>query len=158
MQAAHENGCVAWLGTMASFGSGPTEVDLTFKAFAATPGIAVGTATFPQGVDTKGCGGNAALSTHFPSFSTSAARAADLHMLSWRGGVIGTTAAAKGLGKLGASGLDCGPVVATDPATGSTLVVSTLDNHKIFPQKTTNGSWAMGLAAAIPSARALRGG
>ena len=34
--------------------------------------------------------------------------AADLHTLSWRGDVIGTTAAAKGLGNLGNSGLDCG--------------------------------------------------
>ena len=52
-------------------------------------------------------------STNFPEFDTSAARGGDLHTLSWRGGVIETTAAALGLQKLGASGLDCGPVVST---------------------------------------------
>ena len=56
-------------------------------------------------------------------------------------------------GNLGASGLDCGPVASTDPSTGSTLVWSTLDSHKIFPQSTDNAtsSYSMGLAAAIPA-------
>lgn len=144
----------AWTGTTASFSAAATEMDLTFKSYASKPGVMVGTASFAKDISTAGCGKNTAQSTHFPEFSTSAAQGADLHTLSWRGGVIATTAAAKGLAKLGASGLDCGPVVSTDPATGDTLVVSTLDNHKIFPQKTTPGSagsWSMGLAAAIPS-------
>lgn len=38
----------------------------------------------------------------------------------------------------------------TDPATGNTLVWSTLDWHKIVPQKTTGKMYAMGIAAAIP--------
>jgi hypothetical protein len=142
----------AWTGTRLSYGSGGAgaQMELLFKNFA-SGSVAAATATFPQAINTKGCGSNKQLSTHFPEFSTTAAEAAALHMLSWRGGVVGTTAASKGLGKLGASGLDCGPVVATDPATGDTLVVSTLDHHKIFPQQTTNGSWSMGLAAAIPA-------
>ena len=80
-----------------------------------------------------------------------AAMATDLYTLSWRGQVLATTAAAKGLSRLGANGLDCGPVVSTDPSTGSSLVWSTLDSHKIVPQTTANGVYAMGLAAAIPS-------
>ena len=63
-----------------------------------------------------------------------------LHTLSWRGGVIATTAAAKGLGNLGATGLDCGPVVSTDPTTTDTLVWSTLNSHKIVPQETTSSA------------------
>jgi hypothetical protein len=141
----------AWTGTTASYSAGGAAVDYTFQSYASKPGTMVGTATFPKTINTAGCGGNGDLSTHFPEFSTTAAEAANLHMLSWRGGVIATTAAAKGLGNLGASALDCGPVVSTDPATGNTLVVSTLTHHKIFPQKTQNNTWSMGLAAAIPS-------
>jgi len=79
--------------------------------------------------------------------------AAGLHTLSWRGGVIGTTAAAKGLAALGASGLDCGPVVSTDASSAdkATLVWSSLTSHKILPQRTKNGTYSVGLAAAIPS-------
>jgi hypothetical protein len=73
-----------------------------------------------------------------------------LHTLSWRGGVIATTAAAKGLDNLKANGLDCGPVVSTEASTGNTLVWSTLDTHKIVPQQTKNGVYAMGLAGSIP--------
>lgn len=141
----------AWTGTTASYSDGDAAVDYTFQSYASKPGTMVGTAMFAKTIDTSGCGGNAQQSTHFPEFSTTAAEAANLHTLSWRGGVIGTTAAAKGLGNLGATGLDCGPVVSTDPATGNTLVVSTLTHHKIFPQATGNNSWSMGLAAAIPS-------
>jgi hypothetical protein len=140
----------AWTGVTASYSTGDTAVDYTFQSYASAPGTMIGTASFPKTIPSA-CGPNSALSTHFPEFSTTAAMAADLHTLSWRGGVIATTAAAKGLGNLGASGLDCGPVVSTDPATGDTLVVSTLTHHKIFPQKTSNGTWSMGLAAAIPS-------
>ena len=55
-------------------------------------------------------------------------------------------------GNLGAKGLDCGPVVSTDPTSASrtTLVWSTLDAHKIMPQTTSTGMYAMGLAGAIP--------
>ena len=94
------------------------------------------------------------ISTRFPEFSTTSAKASSLHTLSWRGGGIATTAAALGLEKLGANGLDCGPVVSTEPETGATLVWSTLDSHKndkIVPQTTVNGTFAMGIAAAIPS-------
>jgi hypothetical protein len=79
----------------------------------------VGLASFPVAIDTSGCGSNLELSTHFPSFDTAAGRAASLHTLSWRGGVIGTTAAAKGLGNLGANGLDCGPSPVPTPPLGT---------------------------------------
>lgn len=143
----------AWTGTTASFAAagGGAGMHLTFKAYAAKPSVVVGTASFPTTISTAGCGANTDLSTHFPSFSTTAGRAAELHTLSWRGDVIATTAAATGLGALGNSGLDCGPVVSTDPVTRVTLVVSTLDNHKILPQQTANGAWAMGLAGLIPT-------
>jgi hypothetical protein len=124
-----------WTGTTASFGF----VEYTFKAFANHPNVAVATATFPADVDTSGCGSNSDLTTHFPAWSTTAARGADLHTLSWRGDVMSTTAAAKGLDALGANGLDCGPVASTDPENGNTLVWSTLDSHKIVPQMTANG-------------------
>ena len=42
-------------------------------------------------------------------------------------------------------------MVSTDPDNGNTLVWSTLDSHKIFPQTTQGNSYSMGLAAAIPS-------
>ena len=127
-----------WSGTTASFataGGATAVMDLTFKLYTKST-VVVGTASFPTTISTAGCGANADLSTHFPAFSTTAGRATELHTLSWRGDVIATTAAATGLGSLGASGLDCGPVASTDPETGVTLVISTLDNHKILPQKT----------------------
>jgi hypothetical protein len=125
----------AWTGTMASYddesGTYAAAVDFTFKGYASSPQLAVGTASFPDGLNTSGCGSNTALSTNFPAVDTGAARAPSLDTLSWRGGVIATTAAARGLGNLGAKGLDCGPVVTSDPATGNTIVWSTLDNHKV---------------------------
>jgi hypothetical protein len=122
----------------------------TFKQFVGHPELGVGTATFPSGLDTSGCGLNTDLSTNFPAFDTTAAQAETLHTLTWRGGVIATTAAALGLASLGQSGLDCGPVVSTEPTTGTTLVWSTLDWHKIVPQRTTGTVYSMGIAAAIP--------
>jgi|EP01046_Picozoa_sp_COSAG06_P017525 hypothetical protein len=137
----------AWSGTTASFttagGAAAAVMDVTFKLYTKST-VVVGTASFPTAISTAGCGANTDLSTQFPAFSTSAGRATELHTLSWRGDVIATTAAATGLGPLGASGLDCGPVASTDPETGVTLVISTLDNHKILPQKTsaTNAHFA----------------
>jgi hypothetical protein len=155
--------------------------------YASRPDIAVGTASFPLGLDTSNCGDNTGLSARFPAFSTSAAQAKTLHTLSWRGEVIEDTVAAMGLDALGAKGLDCGPVVSTlrkaststsstsstssasgstsisntinnnetddddDAPTTTSLVWSTLNAHKIVPQQTTGGVYAMGLAAAIPS-------
>ena len=141
----------AWTGTTATFSAGDATMQLTFKSYSSQPHVLVGTTSLPNSVDTTGCSGNTDLSTHLLEFSTSLAYAADLHTLSWRGGVIATTATAKGLGKLGASGLDCGLVVSTDPLTRNTLVISTLDHHKIVPQKNINSSWSMGIAGAIPS-------
>ena len=143
-----------WSGVEARYTSekSPSVVlDLQFQSFHQQPSIAVAKASFPQGLDTSKCGGNKQLSANFPAFSTASARAAQLDTLSWRGGVIDTTVAARGLDKLGANGLDCGPVVSTDPATGATLVWSTLDNHKIVPQTTAGGTYAMGIAAAVPA-------
>ena len=152
-----DDGFGAWTGDTTAYvaaGSNTSAplMELTFKHYAARPQLVVGTAAFPQGLNTSGCGANTDLSTQFPAFDTAKLRASEINTLSWRGGVIATTAAARGLGALGASGLDCGPVVSVDPETGDGFVVSTLDHHKIFPQKTySNGAWAMGVAGAIPS-------
>ena len=140
-----------WTGKVAVFAAEKSAtIEVTFKQYASRPNLAVATARFPSGVDTRGCGANTNLSTTFPAFRTAAARAQALHTLSWRGQVLSKTAAAKGLGALGASGLDCGPVASTDSATGRTLVWSSLDSHKILPQRTANGVWAMGLSGSIP--------
>ncbi len=47
--------------------------------------MAVLTAAFPQGLDTSNCGSNTEQSTRFPTIDTSAALAADLDVISWRG-------------------------------------------------------------------------
>lgn len=145
-----------WTGTAATYTSSAPAVTATytFKHYASKPQIAVATASFPDGLDTSHCGTNEQLSTHFPAFDTTAAMAPNLNTLSWRGGVIATTAATRGLGKLGANGLDCGPVVSTNPSTGATLVWSTLDYHKIVPQSTANGIYSMG-TSYTPSLCAL---
>ena len=149
--------CGSWKGVKAIYkesGSTSTAVVFTFKEYTSDPGLMVATATFPNGLDTCNCGTNRQISTRFPAFSTTSAKASSLHTLSWRGGGIATTAAALGLEKLGANGLDSGPVVSTEPETGATLVWSTLDSHKndkIVPQTTVNGTFAMGIAATIPS-------
>ena len=95
-----------WTGTTASYSSTSpaAELHLTFKQYAARPELVVATASFPSGLDTSNCGTNTHLSTRFPSFDVSAAMAPTLHTLSWRGQVLATTAAAKGLGILGANG------------------------------------------------------
>lgn len=145
----------AWTGTEATYASTTPKalMKVTFKQYASKPSIGVGTASFPEGLDTSNCGSNSALSTQFPAFNTSDAQAASLYTLSWRGDVVGTTAAALGLGKLGAGGLDSGPIASTmiDGSTSTTLVWSTLDSHKIVPQRTANGVYQMGIAGAIPS-------
>lgn len=142
-----------WTGTTASYANASIRMDITFKRYAAASNFLVGTATFPAGLNTSGCGTNQQISTRFPTINTSAARASTLDTLSWRAGVISVTAVAKGLNALGANGLDCGPVVSTDSSVAErpTLVWSTLDNHKIVPQETVNGTYSMGIAAAIPS-------
>eukprot|EP00931_Biecheleriopsis_adriatica_P045516 TRINITY_DN26070_c0_g1_i1.p1 TRINITY_DN26070_c0_g1~~TRINITY_DN26070_c0_g1_i1.p1 ORF type:complete len:794 (-),score=129.52 TRINITY_DN26070_c0_g1_i1:49-2430(-) len=142
-----------WQAVTASFSAGTTltTLDYSFKQYSDRPYLIVATASFPDGLDTAGCGQNTALITHFPSFNTSAAMAPDLHTLSWRGVAVKTTAAAKGLAALGANGLDCGPVVSREPTAGKTLVWSTLDAHKIVPQMTHGDIYAMGLSGAIPS-------
>ena len=142
-----------WTGTTASYNNASIRMDITFKRYTAASNFLVGTASFPAGLNTSGCGSNQQISTRFPSFNTSAARASTLDTLSWRAGVISITAVAKGLNGLGATGLDCGPVVSTDSSVAErpTVVWSTLDNHKIVPQETANGTYSMGIAAAIPS-------
>ena len=137
----------AWAGVMASFVSSGTPqavVAYTFKHYPAQPSLAVASAEFPKGLDTRGCGRNDQLSTQFPAFDTSAAQAALLHTLSWRGTALSLTKSAKGLHALGANGLDCGPVVSTEPNTGTTLVWSTLDAHKIVPQQVPGGGRVRG--------------
>jgi hypothetical protein len=139
-----------WAGTNATWSSTDASIAIvyTFKHFATHPTVGVVTMTFSAGLDTKNCGSNTALSTNFPSFDTSAKLAKSNHFLSWRGGVMDVTKASSGLENLGASGLDCGPVVSQLPGrtAQNALVWSTLDSHKIIPQHTANGIYSMGLA------------
>ena len=147
-----------WTGTRATWSSSsrPISIAYTFQAFSAHPSVGVAKMTFTTPLNTSGCGPNTALSSRFPSFDTSALRATSNHFLSWRGAVMDITKASSGLGALGASGLDCGPVVSKLPGrrAQNALVWSTLDSHKILPQQTTRGSYSIGLApmthAAVP--------
>jgi hypothetical protein len=106
-----------------------------FKSYAAHSDLAVVTASFPQSLDTSGCGNVNNISVQFPSFRTDLAAAPSVRALSWAGEASEYTHVATGLGNLGNSGLDSGPVV-LNHATDATLVVSTLDNHKIIGQVT----------------------
>eukprot|EP00750_Incisomonas_marina_P023958 INCI5072.2.p1 GENE.INCI5072.2~~INCI5072.2.p1 ORF type:complete len:814 (-),score=111.60 INCI5072.2:2037-4478(-) len=144
-----------WTGQTASYsrdGGKTVDVELTFQEYSGSlQAMGVATATFPNGLDTAGCGSNTELSTEFPSFNVTDGKASDLTAVSWCGGVIANVKAAKGLAALAVAGLDCGPVAATDPLTGSSLVWSTLNRHKIIPQATHDGAYRMGVSAAIPS-------
>lgn len=144
-----------WTGQVASYsrdGGKTIDVELTFQEYSdSLQTVGVATATFPNGLDTSGCGSNTELSTEFPSFNVSDAKASALTAVSWCGGVISNVSAAEGLAALGIAGLDCGPVATTDPSTGSSLVWSTLNRHKIIPQVTRDGAYSMGVSAAIPS-------
>jgi len=136
-----------WSGASATFRTSDASaapVVLTSKAYAARPSVAVLTAAFPAGLDTSGCGSNTQQSTRFPAFDTGAAKTPQLAYVSWRDTALGKTVAAQGLDKLAQSGLDAGPVVATDgaSATAASLVWSTLDNHKIVVQATGGGALA----------------
>ena len=140
-----------WKGEALTFMAGGSPVSVIFKQYAHERGIAVATMEFPTGVDASQCGPNLNLTTQMPAFDVSAARAAELHTVSWRGVALSTTAAARGLNALGANGLDAGPVASTDPSSGDTLVWSTLSSHKIVPQRTSGGVYSMGLSRAITS-------
>jgi len=148
---------VAFTFATADAAAAPVVLSSRSYAGSGTPfalGVAVLNAAFPAGLDTSGCpGGNAAPSTHFPSFSTTAGLAPSLGYLSWRSMASGTTVVARGLGPLNQAGLDAGPVVATDAASGASLVWSTLDSHKIVVQATDarTGTYSMGLSSAVPS-------
>lgn len=145
---------VAYTFATADAGAAPVVLSSRTYASSGTPfalGVAVLTAAFPAGLDTSGCGGSSTPSTRFPAFSTSAALAPTLGYLSWRGTALGTTVAVRGLNALNQGGLDAGPVVATDEASGASLVWSTLDSHKIVVQATGGGAYAMGLSAAVSS-------
>jgi len=135
----------AWTGAAATFATADAAaapVVFTSKLYAARPGTAVLTASFPRGLDTSGCGKNTELSTRFPAFDTGAALAPTLGFVSWRGTALATTVATRGLAALAQGGLDAGPVVATDggSATGASLAWSTLDFHKIVVQTTSAGA------------------
>lgn len=152
-----------WAGTAvtlrAAGAATATLVIHTFKAYAALPSVVVATAAFPSGVDAAGGGGgsacNGTVRTAFPQFNTSAAMAPALGVFSWRGEALDRLPSAVGLGALGQNTLDSGPVVSffrgrpgvPHPA----LVWSTLSSHKIITQATTNGTYTMGLAAAVPT-------
>lgn len=143
----------AWTGTTASFttAGGAARVQLTSRAYAARAGVAVLAATFPDGLNTARCGSTTQQSATFPAFDTAAARAGSLGYVSWRGEALSNTATSAGLAGLGQAGLDAGPVIAFDAASGTSLMWSTLDHHKIVVQATAGGTYSMGPSAAIPS-------
>jgi len=145
----------AWEGIEASFaGDGGVEVVYTFKSYTSGQNsVVVGTASYPNGLDTTGCGPNTALSTRFPEFLTGTPeKTKSLLTMTWCGVTLSKNAVSRGLGGLSViSGLDCGPVVSMEEETGLTVIWSTLDYHKIMPQSNMNGTYAMGISAAIPS-------
>jgi hypothetical protein len=115
-----------WTGTAVGLTASSVNATYTFKTYADSPSLAVLTATFPSGVDTSGCGSNTAVSTHFPSFDTSAAAAPSLTWVSWKGSTL-PAHAGTGLGTLSANALDVGPAVLSDGSPQSrTLILSTL--------------------------------
>lgn len=116
-----------WSGTAVTLTStAPAAVTYTFKVYANNPSIAVLTASFPEGVDTTGCGGNTLVSTQFPSFDTGAAAAPNLTWVSWKGSTL-PAIAGHGLGSINTNALDVGPAVLSDgSAELRTLTVSTL--------------------------------
>lgn len=151
-----KDGFGKWTGTTATYSDASgVSVEYTFRHYDALKELVVGSAAFPDGLSCTDRGSNEQLQTRFPEFLISGAgagKATGLDTLSWRGEVVQDTVAARGLGALGNTGLDCGPVVATDGNRGGhSLAWSTLSTHKIVPQETTNETYAMGIAAAIPS-------
>lgn len=133
-----------WTGITADYlttDTSKSSVAYIFKQYTLYSNVIVFTASFPQGLDTSGCGTNVQGSTQFPSFDTSQGLANSLGFLTFRGQVLEDTASATGLGSLkNTAELDNGPIVGFPlPVTPSTpgIVLSTLDNHKIVVQTTT---------------------
>lgn len=127
--AAGSDNFGSWTGSSIALASASpaAHVVYTFKSYVDSPGIVVLTASFPEGVNTTGCGSNTAVSTRFPSFDTAGAAAPNLAWVSWKG-VTAPSVAGRGLGTMITGALDIGPAVLYDsssPAT-STLVLSTL--------------------------------
>jgi hypothetical protein len=118
----------SWTGTSVALASTfpATQVLYTFKSYIDSPAIVVLTASFPEGVNTTGCGNNTDVSTRFPSFDTAAAAAPNLAWLSWKG-VTAPSVAGHGLGTMNTNALDLGPAVLYDNSPAArTLTLSTL--------------------------------
>jgi len=118
----------SWTGTSVALASASSIVRVvyTFKSYADSPAIVVMTASFPEGVNTTGCGSNTAVSTRFPSFDTAAAAAPSLAWVSWKG-VTAPLVAGHGLGTMNTNALDIGPAVLYDSSPAArTLTLSTL--------------------------------
>jgi hypothetical protein len=132
----------AWTGAALSYsasGSAPAQLVGTLKTYAAAPGVAVASASFPSALAVSGCGGNDALASGWPSFDLSKGAAQAMGALSWSGTAVGSTLTAAGLAALSPKGLDSGPVITYARAAlgvaSPALAWSTLDSHKIVTQR-----------------------
>lgn len=144
--ASGQDALGTWTGFSVTYNASSIRLVITAQHYetrnngkdSAPSGVAVITVSFPDGVDTSGCGGVSDQSTHFPAFDTSAELASSLGFLTWRG----TTAPAvttQGLKALAQAGLDAGPVLSY-AADGTSLMWSTLTSHKIIVQSTMSGT------------------
>ena len=159
----------AWTGVSVTFAPAPATgapgvgVRATFKAYAARPGVLALSTAFFGGVRSAGCGGDMTFKTFsllatLPAFDAAALDAPRAAVLSWQD--VGTTVFAQGLANYSCSGVHCGPLVlafpapaaATSAAFAGTVVVSSLDNHKIVSVDSgaRSGAWAMGPVAQLP--------
>jgi hypothetical protein len=128
-----------WIGFSVTYNASLVRLVITAQHYqTSSNGIAVITVSFPDGVDTSGCGGVADQSTHFPAFDTSAALAPNLGFLTWRGSTA-PAISSQGLTGLEQKGLDAGPIIAYN-SDGTSLMWSTLTSHKIVVQTTVSGS------------------
>ena len=150
----------AWTGTAVTFsaaGAAGVGVRATFKAYAARPGVLALSAAFLGGVRSNGCGGDGGLKSFpllaaLPALNATAGAAPRAAVLSWQD--VGVTVFADGLANLSCAGVHCGPLVLSFAgAPAGSLVVSSLDNHKVVAVRsgTAWGGWAMGPVAQLPS-------
>jgi len=155
----------AWTGTAVTFAAGAgaagVGVRATFKAYAARPTTLSLSAAFLGGVSSAGCGGDGAALKSFPllaalpALDAGAGGAPRATVLSWQD--VGVTVFAAGLANLTCAGVHCGPLVLSfpdgAPALAGSLVVSSLDNHKVVGVRSGAawGGWAMGPVAQLPS-------
>jgi hypothetical protein len=130
--------------TWAAAAPGSPRVVVEFRAYAAAPSLATAVVSFPDGLDTSGCGsggldGNVAVSA--PAWNASAGQLGSLGFLTWATEALSKTPTSLGLAGLPVNALDVGPIVAfpagqLTPESPS-LVWSSLSSHKIVTHALT---------------------